>query len=174
MSFSDALTLLGCDPPAGAALDRALGGALSVATGGVADGLLRIADARGSVLTLGRGAVRGVGRRLAHAESRAQRTELLHAAHTVIVVVAWFQALEERHLPVGLDDFELTRREQLALAGASSVAERGGDAFARSLAAPDAPSPAPHRPVEAVMAELERWYEGLSARFLDFAEGLPA
>ncbi|WP_437052336.1 NACHT domain-containing protein [Streptomyces sp. enrichment culture] len=173
MSFSDALALLGCDPPAVAALDRALGGALSVATGGVADGLLRIADARGSVLTLGRGAVLGVGRRLAHAESRAQRTELLHAAHTVIVVVAWFQALDERHLPVGLDALELTRREQLALAGASSVAERG-DAFARSLAATDAPSPAPHRPVEAVMAELERWYEGLSARFLDFAEGLLA
>ncbi|MGY1577205.1 NACHT N-terminal helical domain 7-containing protein [Streptomyces sp. MN13] len=162
MSFSDALALLGCDPPAVAALDRALGEALSVATGGVADGLLRIADARGSVLTLGRGAVRGVGRRLAHVENRAQRTELLPAAHTVIVVVAWFQALEERHLPVGLNDLELTRREQLALAGASSVAERG-DAFARSLAATDAPSPAPHRPVEAVMAELERWYEGLSA-----------
>jgi hypothetical protein len=171
LSFSDALALLGCDPPAVATLDRALGGALNAATGGVSDGLLRIADARGSVLTLGRGAVRGIGRRLAHAEGRAQRTELLHAAHTVIVVVAWFQALEERQLPVPLDDLQLTRREQLTLAGASSAAERA-DAFARSLAATDAPSPAPHRPVEAVMGELRRWYEGLSARFLDFAEGL--
>ncbi|MEU3416914.1 hypothetical protein ABZ760_37810, partial [Streptomyces sp. NPDC006658] len=55
LSFSDALTLLGCDPPAVAALDRALGGALNLATGGVGDGLVRIADARGSVLALGRG-----------------------------------------------------------------------------------------------------------------------
>lgn len=173
LSFSDALALLGCDPPAVAALDRALGGALNLATGGVSDGLLRIADARGSVLTLGRGAVRGIGRRLAQAEGRAQRTELLHAAHTVIVVVAWFQALEARRPPIPLGDLELTRREQLTLAGAPSVAERQ-DAFARSLAATDAPSPAPHRPVEAVRAELRRWYEGLSARFLDFAEGLRA
>ncbi|MEU0735164.1 NACHT N-terminal helical domain 7-containing protein, partial [Streptomyces lavendulocolor] len=173
LSFSDALTLLGGDPPAVAALDRALGGALNVATGGVGDGLVRIADARGSVLALGRGAVRGVGRRLGLADGRAERTELLHAAHTVIVVLAWFQALEERDPPVRLEDLELTRGEQLALAGAPGAAERGA-AFARALAAVDAPSPAPHRPLEAVTEQLGGWYEGLSARFLDFAEGLRA
>ncbi|GAA2436305.1 NACHT domain-containing protein [Streptomyces lavendulocolor] len=173
LSFSDALTLLGGDPPAVAALDRALGGALNVATGGVGDGLVRIADARGSVLALGRGAVRGVGRRLGLADGRAERTELLHAAHTVIVVLAWFQALEERDPPVRLEDLELTRGEQLALAGAPGAAERGV-AFARALAAVDAPSPAPHRPFEAVTEQLRGWYEGLSARFLDFAEGLRA
>ncbi|MEV4339714.1 hypothetical protein [Streptomyces sp. NPDC049590] len=59
LPFSDALRLLRCDPPAVAALDRALGGALNLAAGGVGDGLLRIADARGSVLALGRAAVRG-------------------------------------------------------------------------------------------------------------------
>ncbi|MFJ9968590.1 NACHT domain-containing protein [Streptomyces avermitilis] len=171
LSFSDALALLGSDPPAVAALDRALGGVLNIATGGVADGLVRIADARGSVLTLGRGAVRGIGWRLGLADGRAERTELLHAAHTVIVVLAWFQALEAQHLPVHLEDLELTRHEQLALAGAPHVAERGA-AFARSLAASDAPSPAPHRPFEVVTDELQRWYEGLSTRFLDFVEGL--
>ncbi|CAL9332917.1 hypothetical protein SUDANB176_00105 [Streptomyces sp. enrichment culture] len=171
LSFSDALTLLGSDPPAVAALDRALGGVLNTATGGVSDGLVRIADARGSVLTLGRAAVRGIGRCLGRADGRAERTELLHAAHTVIVVLAWFQALEERHLPVRLEDLELTRREQIVLAGVSRVAERGA-VFARSLVAADAPIPAPHRPFEAVTEELQRWYEGLSARFLDFAEGL--
>ncbi|MFI8194681.1 NACHT domain-containing protein [Streptomyces sp. NPDC085946] len=171
LSFSDALTLLGSDPPAVAALDRALGGALNIVTGGVSDGLVRIADANGSVLTLGRNAVQGVGRRLGHADGRAERTELLHAAHTVIVVLAWFQALEEQRLPVSLGDLELTRREQIALAITSHTVERGA-AFARSLAAADVPSPAPHRPFEAVTEELQGWYEGLSTRFLDFAEGL--
>lgn len=171
LSFSDALVLLGGDPPAVAALDRALGGALNLATGGVGDGLLRIADARGSVLGLGRDAVRGVGQRLGRADGRARRTELLHAAHTVIVVLAWFQALEELRLPVHVDDLELTRREQLALAGAPRP-EGSGAAFVRSLAATDLPHPAPHRPFEAVTGELAGWYEGLSARFLDFAEGL--
>ncbi|MGW1596372.1 NACHT domain-containing protein [Streptomyces sp. NPDC002343] len=171
LSFSDALTLLGCDPPAVAALDRALGGALNLATGGVGDGLVRIADARGSVLALGRGAVHGLGRRLGRARGRAERTDVLHAAHTVIVVLAWFQALQERRPPVGPAEAGLTRREQLALAGAPGAAERGA-AFARSLAAVDAPFPAPHRPFEAVTEELLRWYEGLSGRFLDFLDGL--
>lgn len=165
------MALLGSDPPAVAVLDRALGGALSIGTGGVGDGLVRIADARGSVLTPGRGAVRSIGRRLGRADGRAERTELLHAAHTMIVVLAWFQALEERHLPVRLEALELTRRERLALAGAPQVGERGA-AFARSLAATDAPSPVPHRPFESVTDQLQRWYEGLSVTFLDFAEGL--
>ncbi|MEU8779843.1 hypothetical protein [Streptomyces sp. NPDC048606] len=171
MSFSDALTLLGTDPPAVAALDRALGGALNLATGGAGEGILRMADARGSVLSLGRGAVHGIGRSLGRAQGRAERTELLHAAHTVIVVLAWFQALEERRLPVALDDLQLTRAEQLALAGASPATGRGA-AFARSLAAVDAPVPAPHQPYEAVTDRLGHWYEALSERFLDFAEGL--
>ncbi|GGT44627.1 hypothetical protein GCM10010271_55860 [Streptomyces kurssanovii] len=173
LSFSDALVLLGGDPPAVAALDRALGGALNLATGGIGDGLLRIADARGSVLGLGRDAVRGVGQRLGRVDGRARRTELLHAAHTVIVVLAWFQALEELRLPVHIDDLELTRREQLALAGAPRPAGSGA-AFVRSLAATDLPHPAPHRPFEAVTDELAGWYQDLSARFLDFAEGLHA
>ncbi|GGT30025.1 hypothetical protein GCM10010286_64060 [Streptomyces toxytricini] len=171
LSLSDALVLLGGDPPAVAALDRALGGALGAATGGIGDGLLRIADARGSIVALGRDAVHGLGRRLGHAQGRAERTELLHAAHTVIVVVAWFEALDASELPFGVGDLELTRGEQLALAGAPERNARGA-AFAHALAAVDAPRPAPHRPSEDVTAELLRWYGALSDRFLSFAEGL--
>ncbi|WP_443033368.1 NACHT N-terminal helical domain 7-containing protein [Streptomyces sp. CS62] len=171
LSLSDALVLLGGDPPAVAALDRALGGALGAATGGIGDGLLRIADARGSIVALGRDAVHGLGRRLGHAQGRAERTRLLHAAHTVIVVVAWFEALDASELPFRVDDLELTRGEQLALAGAPERNARGA-AFAHTLAAVDAPRPAPHRPSEDVAAELLRWYGALSDRFLSFAEGL--
>ncbi|MBT2452985.1 hypothetical protein J7F03_39365 [Streptomyces sp. ISL-43] len=171
LSFSDALVLLGGDPPAVAALDRALGGALNVATGGIGDGMLRIADARGRIVGLGRDAVRDLGRRLGRAEGRSERTELLYAAHTVIVVVAWFQALGESDLPFRVDDLELTRSEQLALAGAPEPLDRGA-AFAQALAAVDAPHPAPHRPFEDVTTELRHWYGGLSERFLGFVEGL--
>ncbi|MGW7450012.1 NACHT N-terminal helical domain 7-containing protein [Streptomyces sp. NPDC054787] len=170
LSFSDALVLLGGDPPAVAALDRALGGALNAATGGIGDGVLRIADARGRIVGLGRDAVRNLGRRLGRSEGRSERTELLQAAHTVIVVVAWFQALGESDLPFGVDDLELTRSEQLALAGAPDPPGRA--AFAQSLAAVDAPQPAPHRPFEDVTAEMRYWYAGLSERFLGFVEGL--
>ncbi|UNO38646.1 hypothetical protein [Streptomyces sp. MST-110588] len=50
LSFGDALVLLGADPPAMAALDRALGGALNLATGGLSGGVLGMVDARGRVL----------------------------------------------------------------------------------------------------------------------------
>ncbi|MFI2078103.1 NACHT domain-containing protein [Streptomyces triculaminicus] len=171
LSFSDALVLLGGDPPAVAVLDRALGGALNVATGGVGDGLLRMVDARGRVVGLGRDAVRGLGRRLGRAEGRAERMELLHAAHTVIVVVAWFEALGVIELPFGINELELTRSEQIALVGAPEPGGHGA-AFARSLAAVEAPRPAPHRPFEDVTAELTCWYRQLSSRFYRFVEGL--
>ncbi|RVU22911.1 hypothetical protein EOT10_20800 [Streptomyces antnestii] len=175
--MSDALVLLGADPPRLAALDRALGGALAVATGGVSDGVLRIADARGRILGLGRDAVRGVGRRLGAAGGRAERGELLRAAHTVVVVLGWFEALAELDLPFSLDEVRLTRDDQLALVGAGGAGAVGGtgerDAgFAQALAAVDAPLPAPHLPPEAVAGQLLDWYAALSRRFERFVAGL--
>lgn len=137
LSLSDALVLLGADPPRLAALDRSLGGVLAVATGGVSDGLLRIADARGRILGLGRDAVRGVGARLGAADGRVERGELLRAAHTVVVVLGWFEALTEQDLPFSLDAVRITRGDQLSLVGAGET-DAG---FARALAAVDAPFP---------------------------------
>ncbi|MFE6618241.1 hypothetical protein [Streptomyces sp. NPDC057740] len=95
LSFGDALVLLGEDPPAMAALDRAIAGALNMATGGLSGGLLGMFDSRGRILGLGRAAAHGVSARLGRAQGRAERTRLLDAAHTVIVVLAFFEVLEE-------------------------------------------------------------------------------
>ncbi|MFG3367192.1 hypothetical protein ACIPWY_21475 [Streptomyces sp. NPDC090032] len=168
LSLSDALVLLGADPPRLAALDRALGGVLAVATGGVSDGILRIADARGRILGLGRDAVRGVGARLGAADGRVERGEVLRAAHTVVVVLGWFEALAEQDLPFSLDAVRMTRGEQLSLVGAGE-ADAG---FARALAAVDAPFPAPHLAPEDVARELRDWYMALSGRFVRFVAGL--
>lgn len=168
LSLSDALVLLGADPPRLAALDRSLGGVLAVATGGVSDGILRIADARGRILGLGRDAVRGVGARLRAADGRVERGEVLRAAHTVVVVLGWFEALAEQDLPFSLDAVRMTRGEQLSLVGAGEP-DAG---FARALAAVDAPFPAPHLAPEDVARELRDWYTALSRRFVRFVAGL--
>lgn len=168
LSLSDALVLLGADPPRLAALDRSLGGVLAVATGGVSDGLLRIADARGRILGLGRDAVRGVGARLGAADGRVERGEMLRAAHTVVVVLGWFEALAEQDLPFSLEAVRITRGDQLSLVGAGE-ADAG---FARALAAVDAPFPAPHLAPEDAARELLGWYTALSGRFLRFVSGL--
>ncbi|MGY0020122.1 NACHT domain-containing protein [Streptomyces sp. YJ-C3] len=164
LSFADALELLGVDPPRIAALDRALGGALNLATGGTSGTVLGMMSERGRIIGLGRDAVRGAGRRLGRAEGRAERTEVLRAAHTVIVVVAWFQALEAADLPISLDDVELSGQEQLALVGASAE-----DGLVQSLLTAAVPCPAPH---EDFVEALDHWYFSLSRRFIAFVTGL--
>ncbi|MFD9883051.1 hypothetical protein ACFWZT_16535 [Streptomyces alboflavus] len=169
LSFGDALKLLGGDPPAVAALDRALGGALNLATGGLSGGVLGMFDARGRVLGLGRDAWRGLGERLGRTDGRVERTAVLEAAHTVIVVLAFFDALEKAELPFSLDEVALTGREQLLVAGAGLPS---GEGFTQDAAQVDAPRPAPHLPYENHIGELHAWYEHLAMRTLDFLRGL--
>ncbi|MFF7475778.1 NACHT domain-containing protein [Streptomyces sp. NPDC008092] len=175
LRFGDALVLLGAEPARLAALDRVLGGALNLATGGISGTVIGMADARGRVLGLGRDAVRGIGVRLGRAHSRAERTDVLRAAHTVVVVVAFFEAMQELDLPFGLGEIDLTRTEQLALARSDATAPapapQVSDLVALLVAA-DLPSPAPHTSSEAVAAALLGRYDEYAGRFLAFVEGL--
>ncbi|MFF5140162.1 NACHT domain-containing protein [Streptomyces sp. NPDC013157] len=175
LRFSDALVLLGAEPARLAALDRVLGGALNLATGGISGTVIGMADARGRVLGLGRDAVQGIGARLGRAHSRAERTDVLRAAHTVVVVVAFFEAMQELDLPFALDEVDLTRGEQLALARVDSTAPapapQVSDLVALLVAA-DLPGPAPHLSSEAVAAALLGRYDEYAGRFLAFVEGL--
>ncbi|MFJ4717317.1 NACHT domain-containing protein [Streptomyces sp. NPDC088785] len=169
LSFADALTLLGVDSARITALDRAVGGALNLATGGASGTLLGMVSGRGRIIGAGRDAVHGVAERLGRAGHRAERTEVLRAAHTVIVVVAWFEALDEARLPFSLDDVELTRGEQLRLVGADG---RAGDDLVRELLAADVLFPAPHHPPEALAVDLESFYASVCAQFRQFLTGL--
>ncbi|MFJ2766401.1 NACHT domain-containing protein [Streptomyces sp. NPDC087300] len=152
-----------------AALDRVLGGALDLATGGLSSGVLGMLNERGSVLSLGRTAAQGLGERLGRTEGRADRAQVLDAAHTVIVVIAFFEALEQAELPVSLDDLEITRREQIVLAGGRLPSDEG---FVHALVRVDAPRPAPHLPYEEHLAALRDWYRHLASRVHDFLQGL--
>lgn len=174
LSFGDALTILGDDPQAVQRLDRALGGALNLATGGAVGAVLDLVDARGRIIGLGRDALRGARQRMGRAESRAERSELLLAAHTVIVLVAWFDVLGEAELPFALEDLALSRAEQVALAGGGAPPSDGFAAFAQALTAVDAPHPMPHLPFEETQAALADWYEQLGGSFLRFVAGLEA
>lgn len=167
LSYSDAVAILTGDSAALAAADRALGGVLSMATGGVSDAVLSLFDAQGRILRLGRDLTSGLRGSLGSAD-RATRTERLAAAHTVLVVTAYFAALEEVELPFRLQDLQLTRREQIAIAGGDDE----GRGFLQTLVGTAAPQPAPHLPYERVLAELRSWYFVLSGRLLRFIRGL--
>lgn len=154
-----------------AALDRVLSGALNLATGGLSGELLNLLGERGQILGLGRTAARGLGERLGRTEGRADRAHVLEAAHTVVVVLAFFEALEEAELPVSLGDLELTRREQITLAGGRLPSDEG---FTPAMVQVDAPRPAPHLPYEHHITELRDWYRHLASRVHDFLQGLAA
>lgn len=167
LGYRDAVVLLGMDPPVVAELDRALGGALSLATGGASDTVLSIFDAQGRIVGLGRDLVLGLRDRL-RGVRRVQRTRRLEAAHAVIVVTAYFEALAEAQLPFAVSGLQLTRPEQLRLAGAS--AQVGG--FLKALLTVAPPRPAAYLPYERFLGELRQWYAQLSARLVSFACGL--
>ncbi|MGW7051425.1 NACHT domain-containing protein [Streptomyces sp. NPDC054887] len=161
------MAILGGDSAALTAADQALGGALSLATGGTSDAVLNLFAARGGVLALGRDLTSGLRERLGTSE-RAERTERIAAAHTVLVVTAYFEALGEVELPFDLAEARLTRRDQMALAGGSDAAH----GFVRRLVATGAPQPAPHVPYEQTLVELRSWYLELSVRLKTFLQGL--
>jgi hypothetical protein len=166
LSYSDAVAILTGDSTALAAADRALGGALSMATGGVSDAVLSMFDAQGRILRLGRDLTSGLRESLDSAD-RASRTERLAAAHAVLVVSAYFEALGELELPFRLQELELTRRDQIGLAGGDD-----GQGFVQALLGTGAPQPAPHLPYEHVLGELRSWYMAATARLLRFVLGL--
>ncbi|WP_394437875.1 NACHT domain-containing protein [Streptomyces sp. SGAir0957] len=155
-----------------AALDRALGGVLNVATGGVSGTVLGMVSGRGRIVGAGRDAVRGLGERLGRATARAERTDVLRAAHTVIVVVAWFEVLGEARLPFSLDEVELTREEQVRIA---RVASGDGSHLAgqgHTLLTVVAPIPRPDVPPEETRGLLGAYYTAMADTFNDFLQGL--
>lgn len=167
LGYRDAIMLLGGDPPSVAALDRALGGALYLATGGVSDVGLNVFGAQGRIIRLGRELAAGLRDRVRGA-TRVDRTRRLEGAHTVVVVTAYFEALEEVTLPFAVRDLRLTREDQLRLAAPSEPARELLDALL--TVAP--PRPAPHLSYERFLHELELWYRQLSSRLIAFTRGL--
>src|SRR5262249_35897754 len=96
------------------------------------------------------------------------RTRRLEGAHTIIVVTAYFEALDETTLPFAVRDLRLTREDQLRLAAQSQPARELLDALL--TVAP--PRPAPHLAYERFLYTLQLWYGQLSARLVAFVRGL--
>jgi hypothetical protein len=168
LSYRDAVVVLGGDPPAVEMADKALSGALSLVTGGVSNVVLGFFDAQPRLIGLGRELVLGLRDRL-RGTRRADRTRRLEAAHAVIVVTAYFEALADAELPVAASELRLSRQDQLKLAG---VPERAQE-FLDALLGLAPPRPSPHLPYEDFLTALRQWYGLLSSRLVSFASGLP-
>ena len=167
LSYRDAITALGGDPPTVAAIDRALGGALSIATGGVSDTVLDVFGTQPHFIGVGRKLVSRIREGGIRNADRVERTRRLEAAFVVIAVTAYFEALDTLILPFKLSDLNLTGDEQLRIA----TGPTGPDLLESVLLSPP-PQPAPHMPLERLLEELGQWYRQVSLRLINFLHGL--
>lgn len=170
INYIDAVVLLGGNSPAVAALDRALGGALLVATGGGSELVANLLDARKEAVNVGQGLV-GTLRDRVRGFFRYDRTQRLCAAHAVIVITAFFDACGRLDLPFGLKEIRLSWRLQLSLAAGEGEPSDGAD-FVTGLLRSNAPLPGPGRPFEELTQELRSWFRLYSSQLQKLVQGL--
>jgi hypothetical protein len=169
LSYADAVRLLGGgrDSPAVKLLERLTGGLLIAGAAAGGPALLAWLGARTEVARLGHDLVRRLSERRAGL-SRLDRTRRLEAAHTVLVVTAFFEALAEAELPFRFAELELTRAEQLALAGAPGEAGE----FIAQVQASGGSLPEPAAGQAAQLDLLRDYYANLAGRLVGFVTGL--
>jgi len=173
LCYADAVKLLGGDSPLVRAIDRLTGGLLLLATGGGSELALNLFDAKGE-LAAASGQLVGRLRDRLHGLSRIDRTERLTAAHKVIVLTSYFEALSTVELPFSRDALPGGRVSQVVLAtGELASSNRLGD-LATILSDTSVPGECLPFGGEAPSDELRRFYGSVSARIVTYVQGLNA
>jgi hypothetical protein len=159
VGYADAVKLLGGGSPLVKALDRALGGLLLAATGGGSELAISLFDGKTEAVRLADWMVTGLRDKI-KGYGRYDRTQRLQAAHTIIVVTAFFEALED----IGFSARSFSADERRRYTGL--------DLSIRSLVETGVPTPGTYLDHEAFVGGLGRWYEYVSIDFAVLAEGL--
>ena len=169
-TYADAVRLLGGSGVRKPAwLDRVVATRKGVAAADV----LNLFGVSGELVRLGRELVGGFADRR-QGLSRFDRTQRIQAAHAIIVVTAYFETLADADLPFPIDALELTRAEQVTLVADRSPRSGRVGALVGELLDTAIPLPTPQSPREDTVRALHTLYEGLSARLVQFVQGLAA
>lgn len=169
--YADAVKLLGGGKESRtvAALDRLTGGVL-LATSATGSGVaLSLLGAKPELAKLGHELVGNLGERL-RGRRRFDRSKRLAAAHSVIVVTAYFEAMDEVSLPFDVRELALTAADQAGLVGAAGTDAAGSPEW-RLLRA-EVPMPTPQSPYEVTLTALAGFYARMSDEVCEFAAGL--
>ncbi|HUC26634.1 MAG TPA: ATP-binding protein [Streptosporangiaceae bacterium] len=171
LCFADAVRLLGGqDEKVTVLLDGLAGGLVRAASVTGAGFVLGLFDAKSQLVRLSSDVIRDLSDR-ASGLSRVARSERLEAAHAVVALVAYFEAVRAASLPFSPRDLEITRAEQVSLAGGEPPADKVRNLTLALLRA-DVPVPAPQWPYEITLQALAGFYDHLSREVLRFIEGL--
>jgi hypothetical protein len=179
LTYRDALKILGASESRlmgmlDAAATGGLGGwaAASMVAGAdatVALGLLQLKD---EVIGFGRLVMRRVSE-WRSGLSRFSRSERLSAAHAVLVVSSYFEALGAAELPVPAGRLAFTAAEQVALAAGGESSLGGYASMIGLLAREPLPVPDSSSSFVVVCGRLGDCYRRMSDRVLEFTAGLP-
>jgi hypothetical protein len=177
LSYHDALKILGAaksrlvtllDGAATAGL--AVWAAAAWATGRDAGAPISLFELKNEIVLCGHEVVRKVTE-WHSGLSRFDRSQRLAAAHAVLVVSSYFEALGDADLPVPIERLALTGAEQAALTAGSGVPDGYVNMLALLLQEP-LPLPEAHRSYDDVRRALSDCYDRLSNRVLEFVSGL--
>ncbi len=187
LTFEGALRILGRnDLPGIKKLDKVLGGVILAA--GVGAGIATVGPAvlaplkmfaavwgwleqKDAAVGLLRGAIAGLSGKLAGTRGR-ERRELIAAAHTVIVIAAFFEAFREHAGKEFYDRLEITEEEKKAL-----IAPRGDrleGSLYEALYAAEIPGPSAAIGFEENVKDVGTWLEAFGSRVNTFISGLAA
>jgi hypothetical protein len=174
LSYADAVKLLGgADKGIVSALNKLTGGLLLATTGGGGQFVLSLFDVEGELARLNRELVGRLGDQL-RGLGRLDRTERLTAAHRVIVLTGFFEAVSGIELPVTAAGLPLDRSAQVGVSTGEDVSSHRLGVLAGILNGSDVPGESAGPGGGSTPSEIEEFYGGLSGRLLDYMAGLAA
>ncbi|GLX98761.1 hypothetical protein [Herbidospora sp. NBRC 101105] len=174
ISYRDAVKILGGNSRLVGVISTAAGVGLTALSAGGSSTALSLFDLKGEVFQIARNLVPALGEKF-RGLSRFSRTELIEAAHAIVVISAFFEAMD------GLDpdcdsllsskSIKMMPAEQVALA-ANEYSDEGKDSLSHIVEALIKPGALPglgFGPTGA--SELKTFYEQMCRRLADFVEG---
>ncbi|MER6784058.1 hypothetical protein ABT330_05260 [Streptomyces sp. NPDC000658] len=171
LRYADAVRLLGGNGPAFDALDRIVGGALATVAGPAPELVLSLVGVDAQLAQLSRSLVSNAAERV-QGLGRFERTERLAAAHAVIVVAAYGDAMAQARLPFDVRELATTRSDSVRLATGDAPESRRLAAVADHLLRSRLPLPSPHEPYESTLTALHRFYASMSGHMEAYVCGL--
>jgi len=171
LRYADAVRLLGGNGPVFDALDRVVGGALTAAVGPAPELVLSLFGVDAQLAQLSRSLVSGATERI-QGLGRFERTERLAAAHAVIVVAAYGDAMSRVRLPFDVQELATTRTDSVRLATGDAPESRRLTAIVDHLLRSHLPLPSPHEPYETTLTALHGFYVSMSGHMEAYVSGL--
>lgn len=179
LSYADAAVILGGKhSKVVKALDALAGGLLLLGTAVGSPTAIGLFDAKGEFARLGHELVAGLGEKV-RGLKRYDRTERLTAAHAVIVLAAFFEAVQEIRMPVDIGQIGLSGPEQVSIGTGRPVDSLNLKSLVESMLRADIPLIVADCSYEENLGHLRDFYKvvgnnlGVFIRGLAIAEGDP-